>query len=44
MLRLSEGTKAYVAAQSVDCRKAINRLVALVIEQFDTSKIPSNLK
>lgn len=36
MLRLSEGTKVYVAAQSVDCRKAINGLVALVIEQFDT--------
>lgn len=36
MLRLSEGTKVYVATQSVDCRKAINGLVALIIDQFET--------
>ena len=36
MLRLSEGTQVYVAAESVDCRKAINGLVALVIDQFET--------
>lgn len=36
MLRLSEGVTIYVAAQSVDCRKAINGLVALIIEEFET--------
>lgn len=36
MLRLSEGVTIYVAAQSVDCRKAINGLVALIIEAYET--------
>lgn len=36
MLRLAEGTKVYVASTSVDFRKAINGLAALVVEQFET--------
>jgi transposase len=36
MLRLSKDTKIYVAAQSVDFRKAINGLATLVVEQFIT--------
>jgi len=36
MLRLAEGTKVYVAAQSVDFRSAINGLVAIVVTQFET--------
>lgn len=36
MLRLTESTRIYVAAASVDFRKAINGLSALVSEQFDT--------
>ena len=36
MLRLAEGTEIYVATNSVDFRKAINGLAALVIEQFET--------
>jgi transposase len=37
MLRLSEGTRIYVAQEAVDFRKAINGLVALVVEQFSSS-------
>ena len=37
MLKLAEGTEIYVAAQSVDLRKAINGLAALVSENFATS-------
>jgi transposase len=36
MLKLAEGVSIYVASQSVDCRKAINGLAALVVEQFET--------
>jgi transposase len=36
MLRLAENTKVYVASKSVDFRKAINGLAALVVEQFET--------
>jgi transposase len=36
MLRLSEDTKIYVAADVVDFRKAITGLSALVMEQFNT--------
>ena len=36
MLRLTEGTHIYVAAEFVDFRKAINGLMALVMEQFET--------
>ena len=36
MLRLAENTRIYVADKAVDCRKAINGLAALVLEQFDT--------
>lgn len=36
MLRLAEGCGIYVATNSVDFRKAINGLAALVIEQFET--------
>jgi transposase len=36
MLRLTEGTHIYVAAAFVDFRKAINGLIALVMEQFET--------
>jgi transposase len=39
MLRLNEGTQIYVADKSVDFRKAINGLAALVIEHF---KLPVN--
>lgn len=35
MLKLSEGTRIYVAASAVDCRKAINGLVLLILEQFE---------
>ncbi|NKB47356.1 MAG: IS66 family insertion sequence element accessory protein TnpB [Legionellales bacterium] len=35
MLRLPEGTRIYVAARAVDFRKAINGLVAVVVEQFE---------
>lgn len=34
MLKLTEETPIYVASQAVDCRKAINGLVGLVVEQF----------
>ena len=36
MLRLTEGTKIYVAAKPVDFRKAINGLAVLIVEQFET--------
>ena len=36
MLRLSDDTLIYVAAKSVDFRKAINGLSALIVEQFET--------
>ena len=36
MLKLAEGVSIYVADKSVDGRKAINGLVALVVEQFET--------
>jgi transposase len=36
MLRLAEGTKIYVAGAPIDFRKAINGLIALVVEQFET--------
>lgn len=36
MLRLAKGTRVYVAAKSVDLRKAINGLAALIVEQFET--------
>ena len=36
MLKLTEDTRIYVAADFVDFRKAINGLSALVIEQFNT--------
>ena len=35
MLRLSDDTLIYVAAKSVDFRKAINGLSALIVEQFE---------
>ncbi|MES2580093.1 MAG: IS66 family insertion sequence element accessory protein TnpB [Pseudomonadota bacterium] len=35
MLRLTEHTRVYVCASAVDCRKAINGLAALVVEQFE---------
>lgn len=35
MLKLKEGTRIYLATQPVDCRKAINGLVALIVEQFE---------
>ncbi len=35
MLKLREDTRIYVADKAVDCRKAINGLAALVIEQFE---------
>ena len=35
MLKLTESTSIYVADKPVDCRKAINGLAALVIEQFE---------
>jgi transposase len=35
MLKLTEGTRVYVAASAVDFRKAINGLAALVVEQFE---------
>lgn len=37
MLRLTENTPIYVAASAIDCRKAINGLAALIVEQFDMS-------
>jgi len=36
MLKLGEDTRVYVADQWVDCRKAINGLAALIVEQFET--------
>lgn len=36
MLRLTEQTSVYVAAKSVDFRKAIDGLAALIVEQFET--------
>lgn len=36
MLRLNEETQIYVADKSIDFRKAINGLAALVIEQFES--------
>lgn len=36
MLRLAENTRVYVAAKSVDFRKAIDGLAALIVEQFET--------
>jgi transposase len=35
MLKLAEHTRIYVADKPVDCRKAINGLASLVIEQFE---------
>jgi transposase len=35
MLRLMENTRIYVAAKAVDCRKAINGLAVLIVEQFE---------
>lgn len=35
MLRLTEGTRVYVACGYIDFRKSINGLAALVHEQFD---------
>lgn len=35
MLRLTENTRIYVASSAIDCRKAINGLAALVVEQFE---------
>jgi len=35
MLKLTEDTCIYVADKPVDCRKAINGLASLVIEQFE---------
>src|SRR5215204_2512838 len=35
MLRLTESTRVYVAASSVDFRKAINGLAALIVDQFE---------
>jgi hypothetical protein len=37
MLKLTEDTRIYVADKPVDCRKAINGLASLVIEQFEMS-------
>lgn len=34
MLKLSEETTVYVASRAVDCRKAINGLSALVLEEL----------
>lgn len=34
MLKLTEDTRIYVADKPVDCRKAINGLASLVVEQF----------
>lgn len=36
MLRLAQGAQIYVADKAIDFRKAINGLVALIIEQFET--------
>jgi transposase len=35
MLKLNEETQIYVADKPVDCRKAINGLASLVLEQFE---------
>lgn len=35
MLRLTENTCVYVAASAIDCRKAINGLATLIVEQFE---------
>lgn len=35
MLKLTEDTRIYVADKPVDCRKAINGLASLVVEQFE---------
>ena len=35
MLKLSEKTAIYVASHAIDCRKAINGLAALILEEFD---------
>lgn len=35
MLRLTENVSVYVAASAIDCRKAINGLSALIVEQFE---------
>ena len=35
MLKLNEDTRIYVADKPVDCRKAINGLASLVVEQFE---------
>ena len=35
MLKLTEETRIYVADKPVDCRKAINGLASMVIEQFE---------
>lgn len=37
MLKLTESTRIYVADKPVDCRKAINGLASMVIEQFEMS-------
>lgn len=37
MLKLAEHTSIYVADKPIDCRKAINGLAALIVEQFETS-------
>lgn len=34
MLKLSENTTVYVASRAVDCRKAINGLAALILEEL----------
>ena len=36
MLKLTEDTRIYVADKPVDCRKAINGLASLIVEQFET--------
>lgn len=36
MLKLTESTVIYVADKAVDFRKAINGLVTLIVEQFET--------
>lgn len=40
MIKLRENTTIYVATHAVDCRKAINGLAALVIEDF--GRVPND--
>lgn len=35
MLKLTEDTRIYVADKPIDCRKAINGLASMVVEQFE---------